>query len=95
MYAVIRQYSGASQMFDQLESRKDDVERVIRGVPGLVSYTMLRTGNGGVSVTVCQDKAGTDESVRLAAEGIGENITAEWLAPPMLFEGNTILQVSL
>ncbi len=96
MYAVIRQYSGASQLIDQLESRKDDVERVIRGVPGLVSYTLLRTDYGGVSVTVCQDKAGTDESVRLAAEGIGENfITAEWLAPPMLFEGNTIVQVSL
>ena len=95
MYAVIRQYSGASQLIDQLESRKDDVERVIRGVPGLVSYTLLRTDYGGISVTVCQDKAGTDESVRLAAEGIGENITAEWLAPPMIFEGDTILQVSL
>ncbi len=95
MYTVIRQYSGASQMFNQLEARIDDVERVIRGVPGLVSYTLLRTDYGGVSVTVCQDKAGTDESVRLAAEGIGENITAEWLAPPLLFEGNTILQVSL
>ncbi len=95
MYTVIRQYSGASQLIDQLESRKDDVERVIRGVPGLVSYTLLRTDYGGVSVTVCQDKAGTDESVRLAAEGIGENITAEWMAPPLLFEGNAILHVSL
>ncbi len=25
MYAVIRQYSGASKLIDQLESRKDDV----------------------------------------------------------------------
>ncbi len=46
MYAVIRQYSGASKLIDQLESRKDDVERVIRGVPGLVSYTLLRTDYG-------------------------------------------------
>ncbi len=96
MYAVIRQYSGASQLVDQLESRKDEVERVIRGVPGLVSYIMLRTNYGGIiSVTVCQDKAGTDESVRLAAEGIAENITAEWSSPPMLFEGDIILQLSL
>ncbi len=62
MYAVIRQYSGASQLSDELESRKDVVERVIRGVPGLVSYTLLRTDYGGISVTVCQDKAGTDDS---------------------------------
>ncbi|MCZ6866206.1 MAG: hypothetical protein O7E55_02595, partial [Chloroflexi bacterium] len=68
---------------------------VIRGVPGLVNYTMLRTDDGGISVTVCQDKAGTDESVRLAAEWIGGNNAAEWSSPPMLFEGNTILHVSL
>ncbi len=93
MYAVIRNYSGASQIFDQLESKKDDVERVIRGVPGLVSYTLLRTTDGGVSVTVCQDKAGTDESVRVAAEWIKENITGA-TNPPTISEGNTILQLN-
>ena len=93
MYAVVRNYSGASQMFDQLESKKDDVERVIRGVPGLVSYTLFRTTDGGVSVTVCQDKAGTDESVKVAAEWIRENITGG-LNPPTISEGSTILQLS-
>ena len=93
MYAVIRNYSGASQLFDQLEGRKEDVERVIRGVPGLVSYTLLRTADGGISVTVCQDKAGTDESVRLAAEWVRENITGA-SNPPAISEGDTILQLS-
>ncbi len=93
MYVVIRQYSNASQVFDQLESKKEDVERVIRGVSGLVSYTMFRTADGGVSVTVCQDKAGTDESVRLAAEWIKENISGA-SNPPLISEGNTILQLS-
>ena len=69
MHVVIRNYSGASQLFDELESKKEDVERVIRGVPGLVSYTLLRTSDGGVSVPVCQDKAGTDESLRVAVSG--------------------------
>ncbi len=93
MYAVVRNYSGASQTFDELESKKDDVERVIRGVPGLVSYTLFRTTDGGVSVTVCQDKAGTDESVKVAAEWIRENITGG-LNPPAISEGSTILQLS-
>ncbi len=93
MYAVVRNYSGASQIFDELESRKDDVERVIRGVPGLVSYTLFRTTDGGVSVTVCQDKAGTDESVKLAAEWIRNNITGS-SNPPAISEGSTILQLS-
>jgi len=60
MYAVVRHYSGqgASQVFEELEGRQADVERVIRPVPGLVNYTLLRTNDGGISVTVCQDKAG-------------------------------------
>ncbi len=93
MYAVVRNYSGASQIFDELESKKDDVERVIRSVPGLVSYTLFRTTDGGVSVTVCQDKAGTDESVRVAAEWIRNNITSP-SNPPAISEGSTILQLS-
>ena len=42
------------------------MESIIRGVSGFVSYTLLRTDQGGVSVTVCQDKTGTDESVKAA-----------------------------
>ena len=93
MYAIVRNYSGASQIFEELESKKDDVERVIRGVPGLVSYTLFRTTDGGVSVTVCQDKAGTDESVKVAAEWIRENITGG-SNPPAISERSTILQLS-
>ena len=46
MYAVIRQYSGqgASPLFHEIEAKREEVEGVIRGVPGLVSYTLLRTG---------------------------------------------------
>ena len=44
MYAVVRTYSGpgAKELFDLLERRKTEVEAVIRSVPGLVSYTLVR-----------------------------------------------------
>ena len=92
MYTVVRQYSGhgASQLFDVLEGKKDEVERLIRGVTGLVSYTLLRTSAGGVSVTVCQDKAGADESVRIAADWVRQNASVA-STPPVISEGNTIL----
>ena len=95
MYAVVRHYTGqgASQLFDALEGKKEEVEGVIRAVPGLVSYTMIRTGDGGMSVTVCQDKAGADESVRLAREWISQNITVS-TDPPTISEGNTIVQLN-
>ena len=95
MYAVFRYYSGkgASQLFDEIESKIQEVERVIRGVSGLISYILMRTGDGGVPVTVCQDKAGADESVRLAADWIRENVTVA-PAPPMISEGRTLVQIN-
>lgn len=95
MYAVVRRYSGrgASQLFDELEDKLEDVERVLRGVPGLAAYTLLRTDDGGVSVTVCRDKAGADESVRLAADWIRQNVTAA-SDPPEISEGSTILHLN-
>lgn len=96
MYAVVRNYAGpgAPQLFDELERRKADVEKLIRGVPGFVSYTLFRSSAGGVSVTVCQDKAGTDESIRIAAAWIRENVPNVAANPPTISEGQTILQLN-
>jgi len=76
MHGVIRSYSGqgASELFDLLGQRKDDVKTRIIGVPGFVSYAAVRTEGGGNTVTVCQDKTGTDESSRRAAEWVTENV---------------------
>ena len=73
MYAVVRSYTGqgASELFDLLGQREADVQSLLSGVPGFVNYVAVRTGDGGVTVTVCEDKAGTDESSRRAAEWVG------------------------
>ena len=78
MHAVIRNYSGpaANKLFDLLEERKREVEGIIRPVKGFVSYSLLRTADGGASVTVCPDKAGTDESSRVARDWIQKNASA-------------------
>jgi hypothetical protein len=93
MYAVVRSYSGqgASELFDLLGQREEDVKALISGVPGFVSYAAVRDGDGGVTVTVCEDKAGTDESSRRAAAWVNENVSAT-ADPPAITEGNTLLQ---
>ena len=95
MHAVVRTYSGAGskQLFDLLTERKAEVEAVLRSVPGLVSYTMIRSGDGGVTVTVCQDKAGTDESLRVAREWIQKNAAATGANPPAVSEGTVVLNI--
>ncbi len=95
MYAVVRTYSGqgASELFDLLGQRQEDVQALIGGVPGFVTYAAVRSGDGGVTVTVCEDKAGTDESSRRAAAWVKENVSAT-VDPPTITEGDTVVQFS-
>jgi len=71
MHAVIREYSGsgADKLFDVLEKKTAEVKAALMPVNGFVSYSLVRTAHGGISITICQDKAGTDESIRVARDG--------------------------
>jgi hypothetical protein len=93
MYVVVRSYSGqgASELFDLLGQREEDVKSLISGVPGFVSYAAFRSGDGGMTVTACQDNVGTDESSRRAAEWVKENVSTIG-NPPVITEGSTVLQ---
>lgn len=93
MHSVVRTYSGqgASELFDELGRREEDVKTLIGGVPGFVSYSAVRSGDGGVTTTVCEDKAGTDESSRRAAAWVKENVNAS-VPAPAITEGDTVLQ---
>ena len=53
MHAVMRSYSGkgTKALFDLLEKNKGEVESLIRGVKGFVSYSLVRTTRGGFSVS--------------------------------------------
>jgi len=96
MHAVVRTYSGqgAKELFEQLEQRKSEVEDLIRSVSGFQAYTLLRTDDGGVTVTVCKDKAGTDQSLQLARDWIQDNASDLGTSPPAVSEGSVVLQLS-
>jgi hypothetical protein len=94
MQVVIRTYSGqgAKDLFDLLEKHKTEVENLIRSVKGFVSYTLARTGDGGFSVTVCNDKAGIDESVQKAKDWVAKNAGNTGSSAPKVTEGSVIVQ---
>jgi heme-degrading monooxygenase HmoA len=92
VYMVIRSYygQGASELFNALAEREEDVKALISTVPGFVSYEAFRNDGGGQTVTVSQDKAGTDESSRRAAEWVKENIGVA-VDPPTITGGSAVL----
>jgi hypothetical protein len=96
MHAVVRSYSGkgAKELFDLIEKRKTDVEAVMRGVKGFVSLSLVRTTDGGFSVTICKDKAGIDDSVQRARAWIKEHASATGVSPPKISEGPIFIHVT-
>jgi hypothetical protein len=95
MYAVVRTYSGqgASELFELLGQRETDVKGIMTGVEGFVSYVAVRTGDGGVAVTVCDEQAGAEESSRRAAEWVKANLSVP-VDPPAITDGDAVLHFS-
>ena len=95
MQVVIREYSGkgAKELFDVLEKNKAEVERVLRSVKGLTSYTLARTGDGGFAVTVCQDQAGIDESVQKARDWVAKNAAHTGAGAPQVSKASVIVHL--
>jgi hypothetical protein len=96
MHAVVRSYSGkgAKELMDLVEKGKSDLEHLMRGVKGFVSYSAIRTNDGGISVTVCRDKAGADESVQKARAWVQEHASKTGVSAPTVSEGSVILHLN-
>ena len=96
MHAVIRTFSGsgARELIDLFEQRKEEVGSLIRSVSGFQAYSFIRTRDGYVAVSVCQDKAGTDEILRVAQEWIQENASNLGASLPVDSEGPVLLHLS-
>jgi hypothetical protein len=95
MQTVVRTYSGqgAKELFDVLEKHTAEVESVMRSVKGFVAYTLARCSDGGFSVTVCEDKAGVDQSIQKAKDWIGKNAESTGVAEAKISEGAVIIHL--
>ena len=81
MYVTIRRYKNAGALGDAMSSNSGSVKDLISRVPGFVSYYGSRDGDTVTSITVCSDKAGCDETTRLAGEWVKENVKSPISAP--------------
>ena len=89
MYAVIRRYQ-----FDQGNSAElgrtiqEFFVPLLKNVPGFVAYYWLDDGSGtGASLSVFQDQAGAEESVRIAAKFVAEHLAEMPLGSPEITQG--------
>jgi hypothetical protein len=93
MHTVVRSYSGkgAKELVDTIEKNKKEIEKLLRSIKGFHHYYLVRTADGGFSVSVYHDKDGTDESIRVAKDWIAKNAGNLGVAPPTVLEGSAAL----
>ena len=80
-------------MYRPLSLAAAQIENLIKGVPGFVSYVLIQSSDGGCSVTVCYDKAGCDESTRLAGQFIRDNAGNLTTPAAMVSEGEVLVRM--
>ncbi len=90
MHVTMRYYTGASALGDAMAANTDEVRKLISEVPGFIVYYAIRNGDIVTSVTVCQDKAATDETTKRAAAWVKENVKGT-INPPGINEGDTFI----
>ena len=93
-YAVIRHYKGSGELIDELGRRAGEVENLIRGVSGFQNYYLVRSDDGGFSVSVFEDRAGAEESVKAARQFIQDTLADVAGAPPEVIQGEVTITFS-
>ena len=89
MFAVIRHYHFDPKDGAEIDRRiREEFVPIVKNAKAFVRYYWLDTGKGeGASVSVFKDKAGADESVRLAAEYVKERLSKLLIQKPEIIEG--------
>ena len=93
MHAVIRTYSGkgATELFALLAKNKAEIEKEFRGINGFLSYAMIKTEDGGVTVTVGKTKGAINKSGTLARNWLAKNAAGLKFKPAKSVEGKALI----
>ena len=94
MFASIRKYNGAPTLTDELVKRQDEIKSVLRPIQGFHAYYLLNTTDGAVSMTVCETRAGADESNRVASTWLKDKLPTFATRPPETTTGEVRIHLN-
>ena len=92
MYASIRRYQIKPGAMPEITRRVNEgFVPIISKAPGFVAYYLVDAGNDiGATVSVFDDQAGAEESNRMAADWVKENIAALVASAPQITAGEVV-----
>ena len=87
MYTVIRNYTVAPGLADELKKRSKDIESEVGSVSGFIAYQLIKTDEGATSITMCENRGGCDESTKRAANWLQKNLPNLKIGTPQIISG--------
>jgi len=95
MFASIRKYNAAPTIADELVKHQDEIKSVLRPIVGFNAYYLVKTSDGAVSFTVCDNRAGADESNRVAAGWLKDKLPTFASRTPEVWVGEVSMHLAL
>src|SRR5205085_9505305 len=91
MYAVLRRYTKAAKLVEAMDRKSQGVQEILSSVPGFIAYHAIKSGDSLVTVSVCRDRSGTDETTRRAAQWVRENVPTGAPSAPEITDGEVFI----
>jgi hypothetical protein len=91
MYAVIRAYTGNSDLADALVEHEEEVRQLIGGISGFKAYYLVKLAEGTSTISVFEDQEGAEQSSRAAAAWLAENLPDLNVAAPYVTAGDVLV----
>jgi hypothetical protein len=94
MHAMIHVYPRMAGQAGRFAVHRAELERMMRDVPGLVSYHLLETAEGVAAMVVCRDRAGCDACAERAARWMDQRLPDLAGREPLVVSGEVIAEAA-
>jgi hypothetical protein len=91
MYAAIGRYVDNTELADTLAPHEEAIRAAITGIDGFRAYFLVRAHDSTVAISVFDDADGAEESSRVAAAWMRENLANVTVAPPKASVGEVVI----
>ena len=81
-------------MVDELVKKQDEIKTILQPVSGFHAYYLLKTSDGAISLTVCENKAGAEESNRVAATWLKDKLPTFATRAPEITTGEVRIHLN-
>ena len=87
MFASIRKYNGQPLLAEELFKRQNEIKSVLEPISGFHAYYLIKTGDGALSMTVCDNRAGVEESDRVESTWLKSKLPTFATPAPQITTG--------